>query len=105
MHLVFHPDVESEISASYRWYQKQAISLGDDFLTELESSYLESSYDAICELPDTWPKFKKGFRRFILSKFPFSVIYQSDGKIVYVVAVMHNSRKPEYWLDRTSWQV
>jgi len=97
LHLVFHPDVESEISTSYNWYQEQANGLGDDFLNELESSY-----DAICELPDTWPKFKKSFRRFLLSKFPFSVIYKSDGKIIYIVAVMHNSRKPGYWADRTS---
>lgn len=39
MRLVFHPDVESEISSSYHWYQEQAKGLGDDFLTELESSY------------------------------------------------------------------
>ena len=97
MRLVFHPDVGSEISASYNWYQEQAKGLGDDFLNELELSY-----DAICELPDTWPKFKKGFRRFLLSKFPFSVIYRSDGNVIYVVAVMHNSRKPGYWTDRTS---
>ncbi len=97
MRLVFHPDVELEISSSYSWYQEQAKGLGDDYLTELESSY-----DAIRELPNTWPKFKKDFRRFLLSKFPFSVIYRSDGNKIYVVAIMHNSRKPGYWVDRTS---
>ena len=97
MRLVFHPDVGLEISASYSWYEEQANGLGDDFLNELESSY-----DAISELPNTWPKFKKGFRRFLLSKFPFSVIYKSDGNVMYVVAVMHNSRKPDYWVDRES---
>ncbi len=95
MRLVFHPDVLSEISASYNWYQEQAEGLGEDFLTELESSY-----DAVCELPDTWPRFKKGFRRFLLSKFPFSIIYRFDENTIYVVAVMHNSRKPGYWKDR-----
>jgi len=97
LRLVFHPDVGLEISASYSWYEEQANGLGDDFLNELESSY-----DAISELPNTWPKFKKGFRRFLLSKFPFSVIYKSDGNVMYVVAVMHNSRKPDYWVDRES---
>ena len=27
--------------------------------------------------------------------------YQASNEFVYVVAVMHNSRKPEYWLKRT----
>lgn len=93
--LVFHPDVAIEIRASYDWYQQQARGLGDDFLVELESSY-----QAIEELPDTWPKIQKDYRRFLLSKFPFSVIYRAKKDTIFVVAVMHNSRKPGYWLNR-----
>ncbi|WP_104430128.1 type II toxin-antitoxin system RelE/ParE family toxin [Methylobacter tundripaludum] len=94
--LRFHPGVSSEIKASYVWYQDQAEGLGDDFLNELESAY-----QAIIEFPQTWPLFEKGFRRFLLSRFPFSVIYRETDKSIYVVAVMHNSRKPGYWSSRT----
>ena len=94
--LIFHPDVVLEVKASYRWYQEQASGLGEDFVHELEDAY-----QAIEELPETWPKFHKGFRRFLLSKFPFSVIYSSEQKLPYIVAVMHNSRKPGYWVERT----
>jgi len=59
LNLVFHPSVKSEISASYCWYQKQAIGLGDDFLNELELSY-----GAIVELPDTWQNFRKALEGF-----------------------------------------
>ena len=93
--IIFHPDIEHEVRASYEWYQDQAAGLGDDFLTELEKAY-----QTIIELPDTWPKFHDGFRRFLLSKFPFSVIYRFDKKAIYIVAVMHNSRKPGYWTRR-----
>ncbi len=93
--LLFHPDIASEVRTSFNWYQNQAAGLGDDFLSELEGSY-----QAIIELPDTWPKFQKGFRRFLLSKFPFSVIYRKSEDVIFVVAVMHNSRKPGYWLSR-----
>jgi len=95
LNLRFHPEVSSEIKASYSWYQKQAQGLGKDFLNELESAY-----QAIIELPQIWPLYQKGFRRFLLSKFPFSVIYRKNGNLIYVVAVMHNSRKPGYWLNR-----
>jgi len=94
--LRFHPGVSSEIKASYVWYQDQAEGLGDDFLNELESAY-----QAIIEFPQTWPFFEKGFRRFLLSRFPFSVIYRETDQSIYVVAVMHNSRKPGYWSSRT----
>lgn len=94
--LSFHPDVSKEIKASYDWYQEKTENLGDDFINELESAY-----QAIIELPKTWPNFQLGFRRFLLSRFPFSVIYRQNGNTIYIVAVMHNSRKPDYWRNRT----
>jgi toxin ParE1/3/4 len=96
LNLFFHPDVSSEVKSSYDWYQEQADGLGEDFLNELEYSY-----QAIIEFFDTWPKFSRGFRRFILSRFPFSVIYRKKNQSIYIVAVMHNSRKPGYWLERS----
>ena len=94
--LLFHPDIASEVKASYDWYQEQADGLGDDYITEIESAY-----EAIAELPQTWPRFQKGFRRFLLTKFPFSVIYKETSSHIFVVAVMHNSRRPGYWIKRT----
>jgi len=96
LELKFHPDVAYEIKSSYRWYQSQAEGLGEDLLDELESAY-----EAIIELPDTWPLFQNGFKRYLLSQFPFSVIYRQSGNVIYVVAVMHNSRRPYYWVTRT----
>ena len=94
--IIFHPDSVREIKSSYEWYESQAEGLGEDFLKELESAY-----EAISELPETWPKFTKNCRRFLLGKFPFSVIYQENDDTVFILAVMHNSRKPGYWERRT----
>jgi len=96
LNIIFHPDIEHEVKASYTWYQNQTTGLGNDFLTELEAAY-----EAIIEMPDTWPKFQSNFRRFILSTFPFSIIYRFKSETVFVVAIMHNSRKPGYWSERT----
>jgi|GEM_PF-2182137 len=57
--IIFHPDVALEVKASYLWYQEQAEGLGDDFLCELESAY-----QAIAALPETWPIFKTIFAGF-----------------------------------------
>ena len=93
--LLFHPDVFFEVKSSYDWYQNQADGLGKDFLNELEHGY-----HAIVELFDTWPKFSNGLRRFILSRFPYSIIYRKNNNSIFIIAVMHNSRKPGYWFDR-----
>lgn len=36
----------------------------------------------------------------IKDQFPFSVIYREHGGAISVVAIMHNSRNPGYWLER-----
>ena len=95
LNLIFHPDIATEVKTSYDWYQNQAEGLGGDFLRELETAC-----QTIVELPDTWPMFRKHYRRFLLSKFPFPVIYRKKNNSIFVVAVMHNSRKPDYWKNR-----
>jgi plasmid stabilization system protein ParE len=94
--LIFHPDVSYKFRESYLWYQEKAEGLGVNFLDELETAY-----QAILELPNAWPNHTRGFKRYLLTGFPVSVIYKYANNVVYIVAVMHNSRKPGYWLKRT----
>lgn len=63
--LRFHPEIVSEVKASYFWYQEHVNGLGDDFMDELESAY-----QTISQLPRTWPLFQGRFRRFMLSSIP-----------------------------------
>ena len=91
----FHPEVARDIREPVVWYESQAKGLGGDFINELESAY-----EAIAELPGVWPQFRKGFRRYILTRFPFAVIYRQSNEKIYVIAVMHQSRKPGYWLNQ-----
>ncbi len=39
LEVTFHPDIANEVRASFKWYQKQAEGLGEDFLSELEIAY------------------------------------------------------------------
>jgi len=94
--LIFHPDVSVEIKASYQWYEKQAKGLGEDFLAELQQSF-----GVITQYPNSWPPFGNNIRRFLLNKFPFSVIYSPSEKQILVLAVMHNKKRPGYWIKRS----
>jgi len=95
--LEFHPEVTNDIKGSYLWYEDKLQGLGNRFLNELEDGYT-----SIQNFPDTWANFQYGFKRYILNKFPFSILYKVTDEKIVVVAVMHNSRKPNYWLDRVS---
>lgn len=94
--IIFHPEVKPEISHSFRWYQEQSLGLGNEFLQELEDSL-----HSIQSLPYAWPKMGQFHRRFVMNRFPYSIVYQvyEESKI-FIVAVMHNHRKPGYWSER-----
>jgi toxin ParE1/3/4 len=42
----------------------------------------------------------RGTRKLPLGRFPYTLVYRIDGDTVRVLAFMHQSRKPEYWLRR-----
>jgi len=93
--LRFHPDVAMDIKEAYKWYEEQSVGLGEELFDEIERSY-----QAITEFPKAWAPFPHGFRRYLLSRFPYSIIYKIDDESIYIIAIMHNSRKPNYWFTR-----
>ena len=93
--ILFHPATAIEIKSSFDWYQEQVKGLGNDFIQELEEAF-----HSIQSIPFTWPKMGKSHRRFVLSRFPYSIIYKVLDETIFVVAIMHNHRNPGYWNDR-----
>ena len=54
----------------------------------------------IVQAPQRWAKYLHGTRRFVLDRFPFSVVYLDEPEVLTIVAVAHNKRKPGYWKQR-----
>jgi plasmid stabilization system protein ParE len=44
----------------------------------------------------------KRFRRCLIHRFPYGLIYVLKGNKITIVAVMHLARKPGYWHRRSS---
>jgi plasmid stabilization system protein ParE len=90
-----HPEAWLEIEAADDWYLQRS--------PEASASFLAAIYDAfgsISEAPQRWPRYLYRTRRFVLHRFPFSVIYLDKPSVVNVVAVAHSKRKPGYWKRR-----
>jgi plasmid stabilization system protein ParE len=78
------------------WYRQRNYEASARFLSEI--------YDALENLaqwPQRWPFYQYGTCRFVLHRFPFSVIYRDEPAAVSIVAVAHHKRRPGYWKDRT----
>jgi plasmid stabilization system protein ParE len=85
----------AEAEAAARWYAERSATAAVAFSDELDAA--ES---AIARLPDVGPRFDDGTRRYLLRRFPFSVIYRVESRRVLIVAVAHGHRRPGYWKSR-----
>ncbi len=97
MNLRFHADASAELDAAAVWYEQEEPGLGTAFLAELSLAAV-----AIAEAPLTWPVVSKRrqIRRFLLTRFPFAVLFLVLSDSVVVLAIAHTKRKPFYWRAR-----
>jgi plasmid stabilization system protein ParE len=95
MRLTFHAEADAEVTEAALYYGMQAESFGLSFLEEL---------DAALERIEAHPKATllvgREVRRAILRRFPFSVLYVIEPDRIRILAVAHQKRRPNYWLDR-----
>jgi len=85
----FHPEVKREIKESFDWYQEQSLGLGHEFTQELKEAIV-----SISSLPSAWTKMGQTHRRFVLSRFPYSIIYKiiENREISVVARVLARTR-------------
>lgn len=55
------------------------------------------AFDAIEAEPEGFPFLRDPYRRTLLERFPYAVIYKVTTPRVYVRAVAHGRRRPGYW--------
>jgi hypothetical protein len=55
---------------------------------------------AIAENPFQYQIVWKHYRRLVLRRFPYNVIYSASDQVIRIVACIHGRRNPELWQDR-----
>lgn len=91
----FHPSAAEEFNAAVDWYEERRIGLGLEFSAEVRRtiSHAES-------MPLAWTPLDGRIRRILVHRFPYGILYASLDSGIHIVAVMHLSRKPDYWKSR-----
>jgi plasmid stabilization system protein ParE len=89
-------EAESDIRDAAVWYESQRLRLGHDFLDAVEVSFARISENQL-----QFPMLHRGTRRALLWRLPFGVFFRVKGQTIVVLAVMHASRNPVRWRDRT----
>jgi plasmid stabilization system protein ParE len=91
-----HPLAEQEALAAFRWYEERNALVARILVIEFEAAM-----DHIAESPGRWPRISGRYRRFVLGRFPFSIVYMLRDGCVEVIALAHHRRRPGYWIGRT----
>ena len=90
-----HPLAADEAETARAWYFARNPTVAEAFRFELDAAI-----ESIAEAPGRWPRLHRRFRRYVLQRFPFSVVYLERADYVEVIAVAHHRRKPGYWSQR-----
>jgi plasmid stabilization system protein ParE len=91
----FLPLAREEVLEVSAHYEDQAVGLGSDFL-----AVLESAIALLRENSELGAPHRAGTHRFVLPRFPHSIIYFDEPEAIVIVALAHHRRDPGYGTDR-----
>ncbi len=97
MKLVIVPAALDELRDAAAFYAATAnVELGLAFVGEFERAV-----NVILANPKIGVVFRGALRRYLLRRFPYSVIYQPTAEELQIIAVAHQRRRPGYWPRRS----
>jgi toxin ParE1/3/4 len=91
----FHDAAREEYIESYFWYFERGRHIAEAFEREVDRAL-----NILVEAPDLWPLYVGTWRRILLRRFPFALVYGKQDGIITIIAVMHTKRHPGYWKKR-----
>lgn len=96
MKITFLEEADSEFSAAAAYYDGQEPGLGQRFEDEIDRALLW-----LVGHPHVFPLRLGIYRRMNLQIFPYYIPYAIRESTLWVVAIAHSRRRPEYWIRRT----
>ena len=95
MNFQFHPEADEEFIEAVAYYEECEPGLGLDF-----SRGVHASIQNAVSYPLMWPEIDEEVRRCLVHRFPYGVLYSIEPDYIFILAVMHLHRDPDYWKHR-----
>ena len=88
-----------EYLAAYDWYDERSARAAERF-----HEVVNAAVQRAMERPTSAGfLIGKRVRKIVLKPFDYGLLYFAHNHVIYVVAVAHNKRRPDYWRDRLTW--
>lgn len=95
MHVDITELAEAELESAVTWYKAQTPGMEQAFLNEFRAAV-----GRICSQPLLYQEIETGIRRGLMNRFPYSVVYEYDTYTLRILAVAHQHRYPQYWVNQ-----
>ena len=95
MRYSFHPDARHDLHDAQDYYKTKSDAVALAFTNQISWAI-----EQIILAPHRWKQYEHGTQRFLLSRFPYAIVYRIKDKEVQIVAVAHHKRMPGYWAPR-----
>jgi Plasmid stabilisation system protein. len=69
-------------------------------LGKLFKEEVRKSIKRIIQYPKAWSIEKGEVRKCLLHKFPYKILYSVEKDHILIIAIAHQHRKPNYWIER-----
>ena len=95
MKILFDELASLEYQDAIEFYELEVQGLGLRFKEEIKRALRN-----LIKFPDMGSIEKADIRRCILHKFPYKILYSNEGELLYIIAIAHMHRAPNYWINR-----
>ena len=95
MRVVFSKFAKQELDDATLHYEIELQGLGKRFREEVRKAAKR-----IARFPEAWSIERGEVRKCLLHKFPYKLLYSIEEDHIFVIAVAHQHRKPDYWIER-----
>ena len=94
MKVVFSKLASYELKDATRFYEIEVPDLGSRFREEVRKAIRR-----ITQYPEAWAIEKGEVRKCLLHVFPYKLLYSTEQDHIFIIAIAHLHRKPDYWVD------
>ena len=97
MKVIFSAFARQELDDAVNYLELEFEGLGERFKSEVKTFV-----ELIKRYPAAWSIEQGEIRKCLLHKFPYKILYSVETDHIFIVAIAHQHREPDYWVDRPS---
>lgn len=95
MKVIFSEYAKLELEDALAFYELEHSGLGINFTKEVRKSIKR-----ITRFPQAASIEIGEIRKSFLHKFPYKILYSIETDHIFIIALAHQHRKPDYWIER-----